>query len=47
VVQAALVHVRQPICERDFAPTSYGFRPGRGAQQALARVEELLAAGYR
>jgi RNA-directed DNA polymerase len=47
VVQAALVHVLAPIFERDFAPTSYGFRPGRGAQQALERVEELLAAGYR
>ena len=47
VVQAAVVHVLQPIFERDFAPTSYGFRPGRGAQQALDRVEGLLAAGYR
>jgi len=47
VVQAAVVHVLQPIFERDFAPTSFGFRPRRGAQQALARVEELLAAGYR
>src|SRR5947209_11697540 len=47
VVQKAIVHVLGPICERDFAPTSYGFRPGRGAQQALDRVEALLAAGYR
>ena len=46
VVQTALVHVLAPIFERDFTPTSYGFRPGRGAQQALARVEELLKAGY-
>jgi RNA-directed DNA polymerase len=46
VVQAAIVHVLEPIFERDFAPTSYGFRPQRGCQQALARVEELLAAGY-
>ena len=46
VTQAAIVHVLEPIFERDFAPTSYGFRPGRGCQQALARVEELLAAGY-
>ena len=46
VVQAALVHVLQPIFERDFAPTSYGFRPGKGAQPALDRVEELLAAGH-
>ena len=47
VVQKAVVHVLEPIFERDFAPTSYGFRPGRGAHQALDRVEELLAAGYR
>jgi RNA-directed DNA polymerase len=47
VVQAAIVAVLEPIFERDFAPTSYGFRPGRGAQQALGRVEELLEAGYR
>jgi RNA-directed DNA polymerase len=46
VVQTAIVHVLEPIFERDFAPTSYGFRPRRGCQQALARVEELLAAGY-
>ncbi len=46
VVPTAVVHARQPIFERDFAPTSFGFRPGRGAQQALARVEALLAAGY-
>ena len=46
VVQTAVVHVLQPIFERDFAPTSFGFRPGRGAQQALARVEDLLQAGY-
>ena len=46
VVQTAVVHVLQPLFEQDFAPTSFGCRPGRGAQQALARVEELLAAGY-
>lgn len=46
VVQTALVHVLQPIFERDFAARSYGFRPQRGAHQALERVEELLANGY-
>jgi RNA-directed DNA polymerase len=46
VVQTALVHVLEPIFERDFASCSYGFRPGRGCPQALARVEELLEAGY-
>jgi RNA-directed DNA polymerase len=47
VAQTAVVHVLQPIFERDFAPTSYGFRPGLGCQAALDRLEELLAAGYR
>jgi len=46
VVQTAIVHVLAPIFERDFAPTSYGFRPGFGTQLALERVEALLAAGF-
>ena len=41
VVQAALVHVLEPICEQEFAAQSYGFRPGRGAKDALRRVVEL------
>ena len=46
-VQAALKHVIEPILERDFSDQSYGFRPGRSAQQALARVEEHFANGKR
>ena len=46
VAQAALRTVLEPIFERDFAEQSYGFRPGRGCQDALARVDELLKAGY-
>jgi len=46
VVQTALRHVLEPIFERDFAEQSYGFRPGRGCLQALARVEHLLEAGH-
>lgn len=46
VVQAALRNVIAPIFERDFAPQSYGFRPGRGCKDALRRVDELLHAGY-
>jgi RNA-directed DNA polymerase len=46
VVQAALLHVLEPIFERDFAEQSYGFRPNRGCKDALRRVEELLKAGY-
>jgi RNA-directed DNA polymerase len=46
IVQTALRNVIEPIFERDFAEQSYGFRPGRGCHQALARVEELLNEGY-
>jgi len=46
VVQTALRTVLEPIFERDFAPHSYGFRPGRGCKDALRRVDELLKAGY-
>lgn len=45
VVQSTLTYVLEPIFERDFAEHSYGFRPGRNAQQAIARVEALLAQG--
>jgi RNA-directed DNA polymerase len=46
IVQAALRHVMEPIFETDFAEHSYGFRPGRGAKDALRRVDTLLKAGY-
>jgi RNA-directed DNA polymerase len=46
VVQAALRAVLEPIFERDFAEPSYGFRPQRGCQQALRRVDQLLQEGY-
>ncbi len=46
IVQAALRMVLEPIFEREFAPESHGFRPGRGCHDALERVEALLAQGY-
>jgi RNA-directed DNA polymerase len=46
IVQTALRHVLEPIFEMGFAAHSYGFRPGRGCQDALRRVEQLLEAGY-
>ena len=46
VVEAALRNVLEPIFERDFAGSSYGFRPGRGCREAVRRVEELLSQGY-
>jgi RNA-directed DNA polymerase len=46
IVQAALRHVMEPIFETEFAGHSYGFRPGRGAKDALRRVNTLLKAGH-
>jgi RNA-directed DNA polymerase len=47
VAQTALRNVLEPIFERGFAEHSYGFRPNRGAKDALRRVNALLKAGYR
>lgn len=46
VVQTALRVVIEPIFEREFAPASYGFRPGRSCHDALRRVDELLKSGH-
>ena len=46
IVQGALRHVLEPIFETEFAEPSYGFRPGRGAKDALRRVDTLLKAGH-
>jgi RNA-directed DNA polymerase len=45
VVQTAIRNVIEPIFEHTFAEHSYGFRPGRGAKDALRRVDQLLTAG--
>ncbi|WP_081879802.1 group II intron reverse transcriptase/maturase [Nocardia sp. NRRL WC-3656] len=41
VVQAALKLVLEPIFEADFQPCSYGFRPKRRAQDAIAEIHYL------
>ena len=46
VVQAALKLVLEPIFEADFAPCSYGFRPGRRAQDAIAEIHYLTSRSY-
>ncbi len=46
IVQAALRAVLEPIFERKFIATSYGFRPGRSCKDALRRVVELLRQGH-
>ena len=46
IVQAALRLVIEPIFERAFVESSYGFRPKRGCKDALREVERLLKAGF-
>ena len=46
VAQAAVKRVIEPIFEHMFAPTSFGFRPGRSCKDALRVVDGLLKAGY-
>jgi retron-type reverse transcriptase len=46
VVQAALKLVCEPIFEADFLPCSYGFRPMRRAQDAIAEIQHMTTRGY-
>jgi RNA-directed DNA polymerase len=43
VVQASLSLVLEPIFEADFLPCSYGFRPNRRAQDAIAEIRYLAS----
>jgi RNA-directed DNA polymerase len=47
VVQAALKIVLEPIFEADFLPVSYGFRPRRRAQDAIAEIQYYGTHGYQ
>lgn len=45
VVQTALKMVIEPIFEHEFHNSSFGYRPGRGAKDALRRVDKQLKTG--
>ena len=45
-MQTAVKMVIEPIFEAMFLDTSYGFRPSRGAKDALREVDALIKAGY-
>jgi len=46
VVQAVLKLVLEPIFEADFKPCSYGYRPGRRTQDAIAEIHYLTSRSY-
>ena len=45
-IEQATYQVLSPIFERTFSETSYGFRPGRKAEQAIVRSLEYMNDGY-
>jgi len=45
-VQTAAKLVLEPIFEADLEPNAYGYRPRRGAQEAVKKVHKLLCDGY-
>jgi hypothetical protein len=47
IVQTAVLLVLEPIFEADFLDSSYGFRPGRNAHQAIDAIRQHLAAGFQ
>jgi RNA-directed DNA polymerase len=47
LIQQALLQVLQPIFEPHFSESSYGFRPGRNAQQAVQAARAFIAEGKR
>lgn len=42
VVQQAMLNVLQPIFEPTFHPSSYGYRPKRSCQKAVAKAERFM-----
>lgn len=47
MIQQALHQVLSPIFEADFSESSYGFRPGRNAHQAVKAARQYVAQGRR
>jgi RNA-directed DNA polymerase len=45
LIQQALLQVLQPLCEPTFSDSSYGFRPGRSAQQAVLKAQQYVLEG--
>lgn len=46
IIEQAIVQVITPMVEPHFSESSYGFRPGRNAQQAVIKLLEYLNDGY-
>ncbi|MGM1428846.1 group II intron reverse transcriptase/maturase [Sphingobacterium lactis] len=47
LIQQGISQILTPIYEAEFSDHSYGFRPGRNAQQALIKCKEYIQQGYK
>jgi RNA-directed DNA polymerase len=47
LIQQALHQVLQPLFDREFSSSSYGFRPGRSAHEAVEQARAYVASGLR
>ena len=47
LIQQALLQVLNPIFDPNFSESSYGFRPGKSAQQAVLKARENVAENHR
>jgi RNA-directed DNA polymerase len=47
IVQTAVLLIIEPIFEADFLDSSYGFRPGRNAHQAIDAIRQYVASGFQ
>jgi len=45
LVQQAILQVLEPLLDPTFSASSYGFRPGRSAHQALGQAQKYVAEG--
>jgi RNA-directed DNA polymerase len=46
LVQQAILQIMEPIFDSTFSESNYGFRPKRGAHQALLKASEYVSEGY-
>jgi RNA-directed DNA polymerase len=47
LIEQAILLVLTPIFDPGFSESSFGFRPGRSAQEAVKQVQSHIRAGYR
>ncbi len=47
LIQQAILQILQPVFDPSFSESSFGFRPGRSAHQAVKRAQKYVQAGQK